>query len=438
MTESVYSGEILVGTAFCKAGVEKRVYTKKNHTFKKDGHLHLDANDDELTISYDNTELGRLLTAGLISTDDHKKLSEDLQQIELQQTVWKEWIELHPNASDDEQAAAFLEMSGDNQMDHHQSTTLAIRRLIAKKDRGELSQKVPALFNSIDPKNSFALTKALTDRLYRLPELLENIECEQISRDEWELTSKTKTKSMGEIGISHRFNAKNVEDAAEYKAKFASWLQTSGLKTLMAYWKEAGEKNKFQFPIQLTEVMLHTASVGRRSYFSTKEKREFWADTRKLENTKLTLQISLKGRGNRTVQVEHRLVDVSATIKTDTEGAVPTTAIIKVLNPEEFERQAQIGCAIHNNTLKLHPKDIMLALTIQGRGAQRRGKDLTFDENSLLNRANQTKTAQSNIRKARATLKKKLDVFVDAELIDSHSKSGDKHTIHQRKLKKST
>lgn len=446
--DEFYRGEILVSTVRNESGLEKRVYIKDS--FVKDGVINMDTDGAQLAVKYDLGKVDRFTKSKIISIDEGEKLKEDIISLESQMSSWKEWKSKNPDVSKEEETRAFLEITGNPNLNEvrarkSEELNLAVRKLIAQKDsiEPEIIESLPELFRSIDSKDCFAITKPIMDRIYHLPELLKNAEAVNTSDEQWEIRSKLDNRKMGPIGLSHIFRAKDSKDAKIYLDEYRDWMRGEGLKVLTAYWKTACERKWFQFSTLLSEVMQQVSEEARAVPFSVKERLKFWSATRKLENTKLTIELHFSKVGRNKKQklvIEHRLLDVGARLHDVDEDTYPNGIMVKVLNPNDFQQQSNIGTAIHNNTLKLHPKDVLLALSLQTRKAQTMGKDSnTFDEDFLIDRANLGKTAKSNKSKARSDIKKKLKKLEDRGIIGECLVSGvkqKKHTIKDRPKKR--
>lgn len=429
--KNLYQGEMLIQTAITEKGKqEKIVYTKS--TFIKDKILNLDTKGTQIALKYNLEDIDNFQKSGMITPAEAESLKEEITNLDAQMEAFRKWKKENPQAPKKEELKAFEKIKKLTDTKTKELKTkdfnLAIRKLISQKDSSETSP----LFKSINPITHFAITKPLMDRLYHLPQLLENAKAILVSEDQWEIKSAFTNKAMGPIGLVHSFRAASKEDAKQYLDNYKKWMKEEGLKTLTAYWKTAGKKNKFNYSSALTELMDKNSDDDRTAFFSVKEKQRFWAATRKLENTKLTIEIPIskkkpngKGKEKEKLIIEHRLVDVGGKIQNSNEDSYPNNVIVKVLNSEEFSRQSQIATAIHNNTLKLPQKDILLALTIQARKAQTQNKDTnSFDENFLIKRANLQKTAESNKSKARHDLNKKLDRLEEDKIIEGYSTKG--------------
>lgn len=447
--ETVYTGEMLIKTVNKDSGFEKHIYIK--NSFVKDGIVHINTEGSQLALKYDLEKIDQFIKSGIVSFEDGKNLKEDILSLENQMTTWKKWKQQNPNATKEEESNAFFEIIGSKSLDEirakkSEELNIAIRKLIAQKDSIEpkVIESLPELFKSINSKDCFAITKPIMDRIYHIPDLLENAEAINTSGDQWEIKSKLENRGTGPIGLSHTFIAQNPEDAKKYLYSYKEWMRGEGLKVLTAYWKTACERKWFHFSTPLSSVMKQVSIETRKMDFSVKERRKFWAATRKLENTKLTIELHfphVKRKKEQKLIIEHRLVDVGARMHDIDEDTYPNDIMVKVLNPNDFQQQSQIGTEIHNNTLKLHPKDVLLALSLQTRKAQTMEKDTnTFDENFLIDRANLKQTSKSNKSTARKKLNTKLDKMKNENIIENSISLGKKnksYTIKNNSKKKS-
>lgn len=411
---STYQHKMLIKTVAKESGFEKHIYIRD--TLVQNGVLNMDISNLEPKVKYDKETLNRFFSLGFISQTDTECLIEDLVTIDKQ---------------------------GDLDEARQTEINLAISRLITHKDTFDFCfiKAFPALFKSINSKESFAITKALMDRIYHLPALLENAVAKNLSGEEWVIESNIDNSGTGPIGLAHHFRAKDCEDASRYLQDFRLWIRGEAMKTLCAYWKTACEKGRFQFSVALIDVMAFDADEKRQASFSVKERQKFWAATRKLENTKLTLELPLRYTNKKKQQrliIEHRLIDVGARTQDADQDTYPNDIMAKVLDPNHFQKLSQIGTAIHNNTLKLHPKDVFLAIALQTRKAQRENHlIMKYDEDFLLERANQAKTMKSNKPKARAALGRKMDKLTEKGVIAGYIKEGKTYLIRGISQKKS-
>lgn len=443
LEKKIYTGEMLIQTVCKESGFEKHVYIK--NSFAKEGLIHIDTDGAELAIKYDAEKIKKCMDSGVLSSDDGQRLQEDLLNFERKVKEYQEWIIKNPNSSNEEKSKAFHEINGLSNFDEEKAKrdndlNLSIRRLIAQKDyiEPEIIEKLPGLFKSITNEDSFGISKPIMDRIYHLPELLKNAVVENIDGEMWEVKSELNNYGTGKIGLHHTFRAKDYNDANKYLDEYRNWMGGEGLKVLTAYWKKACELRFFNFSTPLTDVMSVTSEEERSSPFSVKERKKFWSATRKLEETKLIIEILFSKKTKKKdqrIKIEHRLLDVGARTHDIGEDTYPNHVLVKVLDPTLFQQQAYLGTRLHNNTPKLHPKDILFALSVQIRKAQTREKETnSFDEEFLIERSNLKQTAKTNKRKARQDLHRKIKNLEKKNIIDSFSVTGEKEKKYTFKM----
>ena len=450
--QKLYKGEMLIQTAITEHGKQEKVVYIKD-TFIKEKTIYLDTKEAQLCFKYRLEDIDRFLQKGEISSEEAESLKEEITTLDSQMKSFQKWKKTNPLATQEEEIKVFEEITKIKDLKEKElkdkNFQLAIRKLIAQKGL----EKTTPLFKSINTTTHYGITKSIMDRLFHLPKLLENAVAYNTSGWQWEIKANLSDKDrghMGPIGLYHSFTASNAEEAKKYLDDFKIWIREEALQDLNAYWKIACEKNKFNYSCSLSDVMTKNSDDSRTAFFSVKEKQRFWASTRKLENTKLTIKLdfsknkqkkrsTINKKNDQKILIEHRLVDVGARMQTVNEDTYPNNIMVRVLNAEEFQHQSQIATAIHNNTLKLPRKDILLALTIQTRQSQTQGKETNeFDEAFLINRANLQQTANSNKSKARSDLRKKLEKIKENKIIETYSRAEEKKYIIKSKLKKNT
>ncbi len=286
------------------------------------------------------------------------------------------------------------------------------------------------LFNSIDNSNFFGVTKHFMDRFYHLPQLLKESVLRHISGNDYEIRSQIgmKGRAAGSVGLIYDFTASSFEEAQMIEKDYKDRMLGEATRVLLAYWKRANKKKMFHFVDRLSDVMFEIADEKREIYFSTKEKTEFWQNTKILMRTQLTIECEVKPKWSKKPQllrIPHRMLEIKADLSDLLEKNYPNEVAITVLDPVHFKERASMATAITNSTLKLRPSDIMLALTLQTRGAQRRDSPaMPFKESDLIDLANLSRTARSNVRTARARLSKKIGALRSRGIIENHEMSG--------------
>lgn len=315
----------------------------------------------------------------------------------------------------------------------------------------ETTAKILPLFKKhVDLGKEFGITKALMDRLNYLLELLKNAEIVSIDENgnhykihaQYPSPQSNVKAGTGVIGLEYYFVASSLETAKETLAIYKEEMSQEAMKVFLGFWKMANEKGSFSYSASLVQVMQQIAGIDRQSYYSVKEKKRFWALTKLLENTKLTLSIPLKKKGKNSQQklmIEHRLLEVFArdSEKSEQREVYPNKLSVQVLDPKEFEKTANLASAIANGTLNLPPQDVMLAISLQTRAAQRRDERKSrFDEDFLIERGHLQGARKSNPRVARQRLKKKLETMKDIRVIKSWKEDKGSYVIEYNDIDK--
>ena len=304
------------------------------------------------------------------------------------------------------------------------------------------AEKVLPLFKKhLRQEEDFGITKAVMDRLVYIQELLGKATLTRISEDSegYLVSSKLSLSSKEPLGLEYHFLAKDQNSAEQIFEIYKEEMDKAVLKVLLGFWKVANDRGKFDYTADITEIMEKTADVGRESYFSVKEKKKFWALSKLLESTKLTLVIPYKHKKHRNAKekiltIEHRLIEIFArdSEKDEDSKGYPNKINVRVLNPEEFKEKAQLATAIANGTLRLAHRDILLALSVQTRAAQRRDvQEMQCNEDFLIERSHLRNTKEANSSVARLRLKEKLDRVKESGAMADWSKVEDCYRIRQ-------
>lgn len=279
------------------------------------------------------------------------------------------------------------------------------------------------------------ITKALMDRLYYLPELLNQAELFQTSSGEFIVTAKLENsdKSVGEIGLEYILPTKDAETALAYFNEYVSDMRTDALNVFLAYWAAANDEGFYNYLAPLSDIIRHTLPNPHRRP-STNEKKRFWTLSKLLINTKITLTIKTTDY----VTIKHPLLVIPMTASKENgqekKKGYPDKVRPRVLDPNEFKKSATLATEISRRTIQLRGEDIQLAVNFQTKASQHRtSKDpLIFDELKLMEWAGLVKTYNANPRVARQRLAKKLNNNKAAGSIEGWSPSKSKIIIHKR------
>lgn len=281
------------------------------------------------------------------------------------------------------------------------------------------------LFKDVNINEDFGIVRAITDSLYHLENVLKDMKYSQFYENQY-IAKGSFTNSKGEsISLEYAFRATSDEDAKTALAEYKNTMLKKGLRTWMAYWCAANEKSRFEYTCTLTELMKWTADENRDSYFQTKEKEEFWALTKMLNQTKLSRSRLIsrktkKGEKNCVQWIEQPLVEICGGERLEeNEDKYPEALAVRVLMPN-LGKKGFVPAIFKIATLKLNPNDIYLAYIIQVRANQmeRGQKELFFNWDSLFEIGNLHHTARSNIRMAKAKIRGKMIKLKEGQIIE--------------------
>lgn len=289
------------------------------------------------------------------------------------------------------------------------------------------------LFNNIDRNEDMGIVRALVDSLYHLERILSDMKPTNLYENVY-IAKGSIVNSKGEtISLEYTFRAESGPGASSALEDYKSIMIKKGLRTWMAYWCTANQKGSVEYQCSLTEVMKWTSGEGRESYFSQKEKKEFWSLTKMLEMTKLT-RSKVEKRSNKVKEksfiqwIEQPLVEVCGGER-PLDGNCPTSLSVRVLMPN-IGKKSYAPASYRISTLSLNPNDIYLAFLIQTRASQMGQEDLFFKWDYLFEIGNLQQTAASNLQTAKAKIRLKVDKLKKGKIIAACSEQGNGLTIH--------
>jgi hypothetical protein len=293
---------------------------------------------------------------------------------------------------------------------------------ILKNNRKYLSN-VKTLFNNIDPIEKFGIVNCISNSLYHLIDLLNSMTVNNLYETTFEAKSSI-TNSKGElISLSYIYQATSNEEADRILKNYLSIMRTKGIKILMAYWLMANKTGRVEYHCSMTEIMKLVSDDERVSFFSVKEKEEFWALTKMIAMSKLSRDRNIKkpgGKGDSIQWIEQPLLEIIGGIKEiNEEKKYPTFITIRVLMPKN-DPKGFAPTIYRNKTIQLSPSDILLAFLLQTRAGQRGmgSKDIYFDWKFIFEAGNLQTTAITNQRVAKAKARKKMDRLKKSEIIE--------------------
>lgn len=280
-----------------------------------------------------------------------------------------------------------------------------------------------SLFEGVDIEEEFGIANCISNSLYHLTELLQNMELSNIYDGLFEAKSSVKNSKGEAISLTYTFQANSKEEAKSLLKNYQSTMVAKGLKILMAYWVMANKIGRVEYSCPMIDIMKLITDEQREAFFSVKEKEEHWALTKMLGMSKLSRERKIKKRGRKAeiVQwIEQPLIEIIGGEKEMTaEDKYPITIAVRVLMPR-MDTKGFAPIIYKNNTVLLSPSDAFLAFFIQTRAGQRQhgAKPIHCDWEFIFEAGNLQATAQSNHRMAKAQARKKMDRLQQGEIIE--------------------
>lgn len=419
--ENIYKGEMLVLTHRGSHGLEKKIYIKD--TFIKENNIHLDADSKDLALKYDVELLKELVKNNVLKKDDVESVINQMEKEEKQMRAFGEWLKENTQATEKERHRYFETLTMQT-LEERQGVSFSIRKLLSLREviLGFQNNNItsPLFKNYIDHKTDFAMTKPVADKLAHLPSLLCTSSFEPLYENMWKLSAKITGKNSEEpvVELEYTFLATSQGEAEQLAEHYKEALKRGGLKVLLAYWKMACNQGKFVYSAHLHEIMELTSSNKRTSYYNMEERKRFWALTRLLEGTKLSIPFIQRNGSKRgkKIKAEHRLLEI-LNRSVEEENGCPIEVKIRVIDQNIFENKSQLATAVANNILALDENDVMLGFSLEVRASQRRNhKGSTIDSNFIVDKGNLAATAKSNPRVAKKRGKEKLDRLKKAQV----------------------
>jgi hypothetical protein len=280
-----------------------------------------------------------------------------------------------------------------------------------------LSQEIipPRFYSNIDPKEEFAITRILGDKIPHLQKLLDDILIVPIDSTTYILQSEIKITASKSLKLEHRLHATNDEEAKIIGRIVKKKIEAAVLKAWLGCWSIANKKRKFTFTCHLTEIM-NECNPNREVYFNSSEKAEFYDHLRILENTKFVHTNSYKVRGKEKYEsYEIRMLEIHK--HSGDKDEPPINITMTVFNSAAFQygKLAFVALGVKHKTLGLHSDDTFLATILQVRKNQMMNAEvISIDRDTLIERAGLSKTNKSNKSHANKLLINKLKRYKDS------------------------
>lgn len=275
----------------------------------------------------------------------------------------------------------------------------------------KVSDLARAFYNSVDPEEEFGVSRFVSDRIYHLPTLLQNLRLEHSGADDIYIVSAEAKDSCGNaIKLEHRLRATCDEEATKIYEKLAAQLAGVQLKVLLSCWKIGNTLHRLPiFTCKLSDLM-KVAHPNHNGQFSGLERVEFYEHLKSLEQTKLIFSqqfIKRNKKYKRTFEIP-LLQIIGGTSLADGKYQEEMTISVMNLFPNPG-KLAYVGAPIKNKTFELHADDTMLSTWIQVRKAQNTDMDhIIIYREDLVRLAGLQRTDESNSTVANKQLLKKL------------------------------
>lgn len=385
-------------------------------------------------IQYSSDLIIRLINEEKIPKDLGDWFLKDLNKKTQQHEEMQKLIKEHPEIAPEERWKHFFKqgvLSPDETANLYEDASMSCqfmlhlfknRHLISEDTENENVLTHP-LFNDIDVDQEFGIANCISNSLYHLAELLQNMKTSIVHEALYEATGSV-TNSKGEsISLAYTFPASSEDEAKQLLEKYQSTMVSKGLKCLMAYWIMANKAGRVEYSCPMIEIMKMVADEDRTAPFSVKEKEEHWEITKMLGMSRLSRarKVKKRGTGAEMVQwIEQPLVEILGGEKEMTaEDKYPNALAVRVLMPR-IDTKGFSPTIYKNKTALLSPSDVLLALVIQTRATQRgRGsKEIHYDWDFIFSAGNLQTTASTNHRGAKAKARKKMDRLQENEIIE--------------------
>ncbi len=296
------------------------------------------------------------------------------------------------------------------------------------------SQQMPtALYKSVNPATEFGIARFIADQVNHLPRLLEKAEVRKPKGSANYIIYAEKTLNKEQkLSFNYVLVATSAEEALKIAEKVKKKLTGLGLKIWLVCWEIGNEKKKLSFPVELTEIM-RRCHPERKSYFSEKEKEEFYEELKRLKTPEFVLEQNIKKPQDKKDKIlKYNIPMLFISAETGREGKPPQIVQINLFNIQTIapeRKTSYIGAPIKRTTLSLEARDTSLSAWLQIRISQLKGGDKKnktntsshdFHREDLIRAAGLTQTNKSNPWKANTLLLQKLSRYKKSKIIKKY------------------
>ena len=276
------------------------------------------------------------------------------------------------------------------------------------------------LFNDININESFGIPRQITDFYNKMKHILENAELKNDDNGYF-IRGETTLSNGDKLSLEHDLNTNSMADALKALEEYKECMLSKGLRAWMAYWRVANEYADTAYTCRMIKVMEKIANADRNaSFFSQKEKNDFWSTTRMLTNTRIKIE---KSFAKTTQWIEQPLIEILGGER-ENDKVYPEIIQVSLLR-RPYEKF--FPAVYKNSTLNLHPKETYLAFYIQTRAAQlENGNRIMKTEwPYLYSLGCVEKTANTNPRAAKNIIRKKMRKLEEEGIVETFSEYPD-------------
>lgn len=433
--------------------VQEMIDKHKDKTQEAEEYLHSQASNDAPTI---------YSIEGIKHLADLEKIPRELADWYLiyykeslkQHSEFQEFVKKTPDLSQEERCRKFFKqgpLSPEESAKMYENGALCTQILMHLMQNRELLssiepallEKTSGLFKDIDLAEEFGIANCISNSLYHLEELLNNMNLIPLYENVYDAKGSVKNSKGESISLNYSFQASSLEEAEKILKEYKTIMINKGLKVWLAHWVMANKQGRVEYTSQMIDIMKLSSDEDRESFFSVKEKEEHWALTKMLNMSKLSRERKTKkrGTGNEVVQwVEQPLIEILGGEKEMTgEDKYPTLIAVRVLMPK-IDKKGFSPNIYKNTTFLLNPSDLFLAFKLQTRANQleRGNRNIHADWDFIFEAGNLQATANTKKAVAKAQARKKMDRLQKNEIIEKWDEELMGVCVTPKKIKRGT
>ena len=308
-------------------------------------------------------------------------------------------------------------VSVDNRVVTHDINALVdnVDNTISSSELDKINPEI-RLFSDINIHDSFGIPRQITDPYSKMKHVLEIAELKS-DKNGYYIRGETLLSNGDKLALEHDFNTHSKEDALSSFETYKECMLSKGLRAWMAYWKMANENGNTEYTSSMIKIMEKVSDADRSaSFFSQKEKNDFWLTTRMLTNTRIKIEKSIDKKMQ---WIEQPLIEILGGER-ENDKTYPDVVQVSLLRKPHVKF---FPAVYKNSTLNLHPKETNLAFYIQTRAAQleKGNRIIRMDWPMLFSYGGVEKTAKSNSRMAKSNIHKKIKKLIEEGIVEAYS-----------------